>query len=82
MALLSPPEMTRILSLLLLIGGALELHAQAAVAGFDEYQVKASFLYNFAKFVGWPPGTFLSPTDPIGICIAAFWSQFYGTGVQ
>ncbi len=70
MALLSPTEMTRILSLLLLVGGALELHAQAAVAGFDEYQVKAAFLYNFAKFVEWPPGTFISPTDPIGICIA------------
>lgn len=70
MALLSPTEMTRLLSLMLLVGAALELHAQAAVAGFDEYQVKAAFLYNFAKFVEWPPGTFANPTDPIGICIA------------
>ena len=70
MAFLDPAEMTRIFSLILLVGAALELHAQAAVAGFDEYQVKAAFLYNFAKFVEWPPGTFASATDPIGICIA------------
>jgi len=64
--------MTRILSLILLLGAGFELSAQAAVpgAGFDEYQVKAAFLYNFAKFVEWPPGTFSSPSDPIGICIA------------
>jgi hypothetical protein len=59
--------MERMLSLLLLLGAALQLSAQAP--GFDEYQVKAAFLYNFAKFVEWPPGTFANPTDPIGICI-------------
>jgi hypothetical protein len=31
--------------------------------------VKAAFLYNFAKFVEWPPGTFTNANDPIGICI-------------
>ena len=69
---LSSTEMTRILSLILLLGAGFELSAQATVpgAGFDEYQVKAAFLYNFAKFVEWPPGTFSSPSDPIGICIA------------
>ena len=59
--------MARMLSLFLLLGAALQLSAQAPA--FDEYQVKAAFLYNFAKFVQWPPGTFASPTDPIGICI-------------
>ena len=58
--------MARLLSLFVLLGAALPLSAQAP--GFDEYQVKAAFLYNFAKFVQWPPGTFASPTDPIGIC--------------
>ena len=64
--------MARMLSLILLLGAALQLYAQGrlAGAGFDEYQVKAAFLYNFAKFVEWPPGTFANPTDPIGICIA------------
>jgi len=64
--------MTRIPSLILLVSAAWGLCAQATLpaAGFDEYQVKAAFLYNFAKFVEWPPGTFLNPSDPIGICIA------------
>jgi hypothetical protein len=35
----------------------------------DEYQVKAAFLYNFAKFVEWPPEVFKSPMDPITICV-------------
>ena len=59
--------MTRILSLILLLNAALSLRAQET--GFDEYQVKAAFLYNFAKFVEWPPGTFANPHDPIGICV-------------
>jgi hypothetical protein len=32
-----------------------------------EYEVKAAFLYNFAKFVEWPPDAFPSPTAPITI---------------
>jgi hypothetical protein len=59
--------MARTLSLFVLLGAALQLSAQAPA--FDEYQVKAAFLYNFAKFVEWPPGTFANSTDPIGICI-------------
>jgi len=34
-----------------------------------EYQVKAAFLYNFAKFVEWPPSGFRSATAPLQICI-------------
>ena len=52
---------------ILLAAGALQLGAQGPA--FDEYQVKAAFLYNFAKFVEWPPGTFANASDPIGICI-------------
>jgi hypothetical protein len=62
--------MARMLSLFLVLGATLQLYAQPSGPGFDEYQVKAAFLYNFAKFVEWPPGTFASPADPIGICIA------------
>src|SRR5579864_1634055 len=36
----------------------------------DEYQVKAAFLFNFAKFVEWPPQSFKSASDPILICVA------------
>jgi hypothetical protein len=41
----------------------------AAQGQVEEYQVKAAFLYNLAKFVEWPPQSFHSPTSPIVICI-------------
>lgn len=34
-----------------------------------EYQVKAAFLYNFAKFVDWPSQAFPSPSAPLRICV-------------
>jgi hypothetical protein len=36
---------------------------------FNEYQVKAAFLYTFAKFVEWPPQAFSSPSTAMTICI-------------
>jgi hypothetical protein len=30
-----------------------------------EYQIKAAFLFNFAKFVQWPPAAFAGVTSPI-----------------
>lgn len=33
----------------------------------SEYQIKAAFLYNFAKFVQWPAQVFPRPTSPIVI---------------
>jgi len=41
----------------------------AAPAQEGEYQVKAAFLFNFAKFVDWPMQTFRTPADPIVICV-------------
>jgi hypothetical protein len=35
----------------------------------SEYQVKAAFLFNFAKFVEWPPDTFANATTPIALCV-------------
>ncbi len=35
----------------------------------DEYQLKAAFLYNFAKFVEWPAEAFRSDKDPLRICV-------------
>ncbi len=43
-------------------------HAQVGEPDI-EYQVKAAFLYNFAKFVAWPDGTFASKTEPLALCI-------------
>lgn len=34
-----------------------------------EYQVKAAFLFNFAKFVEWPPDVFASDKTPITLCV-------------
>jgi len=41
----------------------------AAVPEATEYDVKAAFIYNFARFTEWPSGAFEHPTDPIRICI-------------
>ena len=35
----------------------------------SEYQVKAEYLYNFARFTYWPPDTFVDPRQPIAVCI-------------
>jgi hypothetical protein len=43
--------------------------ASAQDAPVSEYQVKAAYLYNFAKFVEWPPGSFASPSEDFQICI-------------
>lgn len=34
-----------------------------------EYPVKLAFLYNFTKFVEWPPDSYHSPNAPLVICI-------------
>jgi hypothetical protein len=43
------------------------LSAGARAQEANEYRVKAAFLYNFAKFVDWPPQAFKNPSDPIVI---------------
>jgi YfiR/HmsC-like len=34
-----------------------------------EYELKAAFLFNFAKFVDWPSNTFTEPQDPFSVCV-------------
>jgi len=34
-----------------------------------EYQIKAAFLFNFAKFVEWPPSSFSNASAPLRICV-------------
>jgi hypothetical protein len=46
-------------------------------SGISEYEVKASFLYNFAKFVDWPPSAFSDGKAPIALCI--FGDDPFGT---
>jgi hypothetical protein len=50
----------------------LGLWATGFMAGSEhpnEFQLKAAFLFNMAKFVEWPPEDFASPADPLVICI-------------
>jgi hypothetical protein len=34
-----------------------------------EYPVKLAFLYNFTKFIEWPPASYRDPRAPLAICI-------------
>ncbi len=35
----------------------------------SEYELKAAFLFNFAKFVDWPPNAFANSTAPFSVCV-------------
>ena len=43
--------------------------ASAQASQPSEYQIKAAFLFNFAKFVEWPPESFAGETSPLVIGI-------------
>lgn len=51
--------------LALILLAAAPLGAQGDIS--DEYRVKAAFLYNFFKFIEWPPST---EDGPLLICVA------------
>jgi hypothetical protein len=56
------------------IAAALVVLLTARLAGAErtpvgEYQLKAVFLFNFAKFVDWPPEAFRTPAEPLTICV-------------
>lgn len=57
-----------LLLLLSLLLGALVTETRAQAIS-KEYQVKAAFLYNFTKFVDWPPQRFATDTSPIVIAV-------------
>lgn len=40
-----------------------------ALAQQVERPLKAAFLYRFAQFVEWPPGTWEAPTQPFVLCV-------------
>lgn len=48
---------------------ALALSAAAQSAHAPEDEVKAAFLYNFAKFVDWPTQAFANSSTPIRFCV-------------
>lgn len=52
-----------------LILSGLLLNGNARASEFDEYTVKAAYLYNFAKYVEWPSEVFVKTDTPLLICI-------------
>jgi hypothetical protein len=48
---------------------AVSLPAHAEASELDEYKLKAAFIYNFAKFVEWPPSCFSGAQSPIRLCV-------------
>jgi hypothetical protein len=51
-------------------GAAAGPHAESSESPrADEYRVKAAFLFNFAKFVEWPPQAFAGQTASLTLCV-------------
>lgn len=46
-----------------------DVFARAQSPESAEYEVKAAFLYNFAKFVEWPADAFQNEKAPIALCV-------------
>jgi hypothetical protein len=42
---------------------------ECQISGLSEYEVKAAFLLNFAKFIQWPQNAFANDQSPLFICI-------------
>ena len=55
------------------LGAILLLAAHGASASgaatLTEEQIKAGFLFNFIRFVEWPPRSYASPVSPITVCV-------------
>lgn len=68
MAFLAPGRWPSRLGILLLTVAS-TLQASADNPSLDEYQVKAAFLFNFAKFVDWPANAPNSSKDAVVLCI-------------
>jgi hypothetical protein len=66
MAVLAPAVKRYILTPLFAIVCVVKAAAEGPT---DVYQVKAAFLYNFAKFVEWPPEAFRDSNARISICV-------------
>lgn len=56
-------------AVVLFLTAAGTLRAGADGVALDEYQVKAAFLFNFAKFVEWPAEAGSGAADSLSLCI-------------
>ena len=55
----------RILLILLICGWSLGLPGIALQEGGSDYQIKAQHVFNFARFIEWPPIKFAQPDSPL-----------------
>ncbi|MCU1297076.1 MAG: hypothetical protein JWO91_1354 [Acidobacteriaceae bacterium] len=67
-----------VLFVLCVLFGVSGLWAQTAKP--TDYQTKAAYLYNFGKFVQWPPRATEAKDDPFGICVLG--QNPFGTALQ
>ena len=58
---------TLLWAVICLVGAAARGRGQEGV--FEEYQVKAVFLFNLASFVTWPPEAFETPETALSLCV-------------
>jgi YfiR/HmsC-like len=49
--------------------GIFPVHLPAQSTGPSEYELKAAFLFDFAKFVEWPPDAFANPQSAFLVCV-------------
>ncbi len=49
------------------VSGASTTYAQQSI--YREYDIKAAYLFNFAKFVEWPSAVFADTSSPLILCI-------------
>ncbi len=47
----------------------LYLASATAAQSVSDYQVKAAYIYNFAKFIEWPAQEFSTPAAPMRFCV-------------
>ena len=64
----APRWIRRALALGLLATGVFALGEQSRAQAPSELDVKVALLYNFAKFVEWPPDA-LPPSAPLNLCV-------------
>lgn len=64
--------------LLVIAGSALLAYGQENAP--SEYQLKAAFLFNFAKFIEWPRGSFDNAQEPFAICV--FGKDSFGSALD
>lgn len=60
----------RLAAAMLSLSGLLLMMVGVWASEFEEYAVKAAYLYNFAKYAEWPPEAFPKADAPLWICIA------------